>query len=100
LIALADLREIELVAYVPEAQLGQVHVGDAVQIQVDSYPGRTYAGTVTHVAEQAEFTPRNVSTQEERESLVYAVRVAVSNADRSLKPGMPADASFVQEGVR
>ncbi|MBN1642941.1 MAG: efflux RND transporter periplasmic adaptor subunit [Anaerolineae bacterium] len=94
LVTLADLSEVEVTIYVPEARLASVQLGDAVRVQVDSYPGRTYDGRVVHIAARAEYTPRNVATQQERANLVYAVQVAVPNDDRSLKPGMPADAAF------
>jgi hypothetical protein len=63
-------------------------------VKVDSYPGRIYEGTVVHIADRAEFTPRNVSTKEERVNLVFAVRIDLDNDDGSLKPGMPADATL------
>ncbi|MEA4909580.1 MAG: hypothetical protein VB089_18305, partial [Anaerolineaceae bacterium] len=63
-------------------------------IQVDSYPGVTFTGTVTHIADQAEFTPRNVQTVESRSATVYAVEISIPNPENQLKPGMPADATF------
>jgi HlyD family secretion protein len=50
---------------------------------------------VSHIADQAEFTPRNVSTKEERVNLVFAVEIRIANEDGALKPGMPADVTFV-----
>jgi HlyD family secretion protein len=94
LLTLASLREVEMVLYVPERDLGQAHVGQGVRVSVDSYPGRVFAGTVVRIANQAEFTPRNVATQEERLNTFYGMRVRLANPDGALKPGMPADATL------
>lgn len=94
IVRIADLSEVTLTLYVPETQIGQVAVGDAARIAVDSLPARAITGTVTHVADQAEFTPKNVQTRDARANLVFAVKVAVANPDGALKPGMPADATF------
>jgi multidrug efflux pump subunit AcrA (membrane-fusion protein) len=94
LATLADLRTVRLTVYLPQLHLGQVQVGDQAQVSVDSFPGRAFTGTVSHIADTAEFTPRNVATVEERVNLVYAVEIDLPNADGALKPGMPADALF------
>jgi multidrug resistance efflux pump len=99
LLHLADLGQVTLTVYVPEPDLGRVNLGQAVQVVVDSYPGRLFAGTVTQIAEQAEFTPKNVGTRQERANTVYAVKIALDNADGALKPGMPADATFCPGGA-
>jgi HlyD family secretion protein len=61
---------------------------------VDSFPGQTFEAAVVHIADQAEYTPRNVQTAEGRRTTVFAVKLAVENPDGKLKPGMPADVSF------
>jgi HlyD family secretion protein len=94
LLALADLDQVNLTLYVPQADLGGVSVGAPVSVTVDAYPERTFAGIVSFISSDAEYTPRNVQTREERVSLVFAVRVRVPNPDHALKPGMPADATF------
>ncbi len=96
LLTLADIDQVWLTAYVPENRLGWVAVGQSVSVAVDAYTGRIFEGRVSHIADQAEYTPRNVATQEERVSTVYAVEVAIANADHLLKPGMSADAVFVR----
>jgi multidrug resistance efflux pump len=93
LLTLGDLDEVTLTIYVPEDRLGQVHVGQQVEVRVDSFPERTFAGTVVAIAHEAEFTPRNVQTQEERVNMVFAVDVSIPNPDHALKPGLPADAT-------
>jgi HlyD family secretion protein len=97
LLSLGDLDQVTLTVYVPESSLGQVAIGQQVAVSVDSFPDRTFAGTVVAIANEAEFTPRNVQTQEERVNMVFAVDVRIPNPDHALKPGLPADAVIVTE---
>jgi HlyD family secretion protein len=92
LLSVANLDEVKLTVYIPEDELGRVYLGQQVEVQVDSFPGRVFTGTVCYISQQAEFTPRNVQTEEERVNMVFAVRVRLPNQDHLLKPGMPADA--------
>ena len=92
LLTLADLGDVYLTVYVPEDQIGQVQLGQPVSVTVDAYPERIFRGAVTFVSSQAEFTPKNVQTKEERVSMVFAVKIELPNPDHALKPGMPADA--------
>lgn len=96
LLTLAQLSDCEVKIYIPETKLGQVKLGQKVKIHSDSYPDKTYTGTVVHLSDQAEFTPKNVQTREERVRLVYAVKVSIPNPDFELKIGMPVDASLEQ----
>lgn len=91
LLIVGDLSRLTLTVYVPEDQYGQVYLGQEYPVSVDSFPGQTFTGVVTRIADQAEFTPRNVQTVSGRKSTVYAVRLSLTNPDLSLKPGMPAD---------
>jgi HlyD family secretion protein len=78
--------------YIREDRVGAVHLGQEAVITADTYPGKTYRGTVAFIASQAEFTPRNVQTTEERVKLVYAVKVRITqDSTYDLKPGIPAD---------
>jgi multidrug efflux pump subunit AcrA (membrane-fusion protein) len=97
LLTLGDLDQVTLTVYVPENRLGQVLIGQRVEVRVDSFPERVFTGTVVAIAHEAEFTPRNVQTQEERVNMVFAVDVQIPNPDHALKPGLPADAVIVQE---
>lgn len=90
---LADLDEVTLTVYVPEAELDRVSLGQEVEVTVDAY-SRAFDGQVVHIASEAEFTPKNVQTQEERVHMVFAVKVLLANPEHELKPGMPADAIF------
>jgi HlyD family secretion protein len=95
-VTLADLSVLDLNVFIPEAKVGFVDVGDPVEIAVDSYPGDIFRGKVKAIGSKAEFTPRNVESKEDRVTLVFKVTVKVPNGDGKLKPGMPADASFVE----
>lgn len=77
--------------YVKEDRLGSIRVGQKAEITTDTYPGKRYEGTVTFISSEAEFTPKNVQTQEERVKLVFGVKVRAKNVNDELKPGMPAD---------
>ncbi len=78
--------------YIQENRVGAIRLGSRAAISSDTYPGKTYPGEIAYIASEAEFTPKNVQTTEERVKLVYAVKVRVLE-DRSydLKPGLPAD---------
>jgi len=80
--------------FVPEPWLGLVKVGDQVRVRVDSFPGKDFDGTVEQVNRQAEFTPRNVQTVEDRVRQVFGVKVRLPNSDDRLRAGMAADVYF------
>ncbi len=78
--------------YMAENRLGAVRLGQKATIATDTYPNKRYGGEVAYIASQAEFTPKNVQTTEERVKLVYAVKVRITDDPHfELKPGMPAD---------
>jgi HlyD family secretion protein len=85
--------------YVREDRIGAVKLGQRASISTDTYPDSSYPGTVSYIASQAEFTPRNVQTTEERVTLVYAVKVRITgDSGNNLKPGMPADVKLGGNG--
>ncbi len=88
---LAELARPKLRVFIPESLIGRIKLGAAAEVSVDAYPGRKFPGKVTFVSPEAEFTPKNVQTQEERVKQVFAVDVRMDNNDGTLKPGMPAD---------
>jgi HlyD family secretion protein len=94
LMSIARLDRLWIRVYIPEPDLPLVRVGQPAAVYVDAFPGRAFAGTVTEIGQQAEFTPRNVQTREERVKLVFAVKITMDNPERLLKPGMPADAEI------
>jgi HlyD family secretion protein len=88
---LGDLENPWIKVYVKEDKYGLVKLGQQAKVSVDSFRGKTYEGTVTFIASEAEFTPKTVQTDEERVKLVFGVKVKVKNQGGELKPGMPAD---------
>lgn len=96
LFTLAQLDDLMITVYVPEDRYGEIMLGQTAQVMVDSFPGEAFPGLVVHIADQAEFTPRNVQTQEGRRSTVFAIKLKIENPEGKLKPGMPADVAFDQ----
>lgn len=94
LLTLVQVADLTITVYVPEDRYGAIRLGQPVEVQVDSFPGRSFEATVVRIADQAEFTPRNVQTEEGRRTTVFAVELAVANQASELKPGMPADVVF------
>ena len=94
LLTLGKLDSLSITVYIPEDQYGQIKLGQSASVTVDSFPGQTFDAKVTYIANQAEFTPRNVQTSEGRATTVYGVKLSVSNVDGKLKPGMPADVTW------
>jgi len=92
LLTLADLSQVTLTVYVAEPNIDQVSVGQQVEVFVDTFPGHSFEGHIIFIADEAEFTPKNVQTKEERVNTVFAVKIKLENEERRLKPGMPADA--------
>jgi len=93
-VTLADLDHVWLRAYVAETDLGRIRWGQAATVHTDTYPGRAYPGQISFIASEAEFTPKSVETHKERVTLVYRIKIDVSNPNHELKPGMPADATI------
>ena len=90
-LVIGKLNRVYLTVYIPEDQYGMVKLGQIVNIEVDSFPSQTFTGEVTYIADEAEFTPRNVQTFEGRKTTVFAVKISIENQNLDLKPGMPAD---------
>jgi HlyD family secretion protein len=86
-----NLNDCWVKVYVPSPQLGLIRLGQAVEVQIDAYPNRVFAGTIKEIGQNAEFTPRQSITQKERANLVFYVKVKIDNSEGILKPGMPAD---------
>jgi len=100
LFVITDLDTVKLTIYVPETDLGNIRLGEKARISIDSSPGAVYTGAVTYISPVAEFTPRDIQTQDERVKLVYAVKIEIPNPEGIFKPGMPADAAFDRIGGR
>jgi HlyD family secretion protein len=93
-LTLANLSDLTLTVYIPEDRYGEVSLGQTVSVAVDSFPAETFSATVIHIADRAEFTPRNVQTVEGRKTTVFAIKLRLDDPAGKLKPGMPADVIF------
>lgn len=94
IVSVVDITQVEVTVYMPEFDLDEADLGDFVQVQFDAYPERSYVGVVSHISDQAEFTPRNIQTPDERVILVYPVRIRIANPGDDLKPGLTVDVIF------
>jgi HlyD family secretion protein len=94
-LSIGNLEDLTVTVYLPENRYGQVALGGIAELRIDSYPDEVFEAVVTRISDQAEYTPRNVQTQEERQNTVYAVKLSVKNVGGKLKPGMPADVTFL-----
>lgn len=97
---IATIRTVDQVyvtVYVPEPLLSQIQVGQRAEVYVDGRPDTAFSGRIAQISQEAEFTPKNVQTKEQRVKLVYAVKLDVRNSDGILKPGMPADVNLLLE---
>ncbi|MDY0221970.1 MAG: efflux RND transporter periplasmic adaptor subunit [Desulfobacterium sp.] len=93
-VTVGDLVNVWLRGYINETDLGRVKVGQIVRVTTDTYPDKRYEGRISFISPEAEFTPKNVQTTEERVKLVYRIKVNITNPEMELKPGMPADAEI------
>lgn len=92
--SLGRLDNLTITVYIPEDRYGEVKLGQSADMTVDPFPGETFTATVYHIADQAEFTPKNVQTVSGRKSTVFAIKLQVEDPQGKLKPGMPADVTF------
>jgi HlyD family secretion protein len=88
---IGDLSDCWVKIYIPSTFLGKVRLDQEAEVRIDAYPGRVFAGRVREIAGQAEFTPRQTITKDERANLVFALKVALENGEGIFKPGMPAE---------
>jgi HlyD family secretion protein len=93
-LTMADLTQLNLTVYIPEGRYGEITLGQKVEVTVDSFPDLIFTATVVKIADQAEYTPRNVQTVEGRTATMFAIKLQVDDPDGKLKPGMPADVVF------
>lgn len=94
---IADLSVVTLTVYLPGPQIASIRLNQEALVTVDGLPDRRFSGRVSHIADEAEFTPKNVQTSEARSRLVYAVEITLSNDEGIFKIGMPADAILEEE---
>jgi len=89
--------QLYVMVYVPQTEIGQVHIGDKAEVSVDSFPHRSFPARVEQIRQQAEFLPRNVQTREERVHEVMGVKLRVDNRSNLLRAGVNADVKFLPE---
>jgi HlyD family secretion protein len=97
IVTIGDIDHPWLRGYISETDLGKVKIGSKAKVTTDSYPGKVYNGRVTFISSEAEFTPKQIQTQQERVKLVYRVKIEMENPNRELKSNMPADAEILLE---
>jgi HlyD family secretion protein len=93
-VTLAELDSVYVMIYIQEKEMGRVRLGDPADVVIDAFPGRPFPGKVTYISPEAEFTPKNVQTKQDRVKLVFGVKVEIENKEGLLKPGLPADATI------
>ncbi|NOY28413.1 MAG: HlyD family efflux transporter periplasmic adaptor subunit, partial [Oligoflexia bacterium] len=89
LASMVDISVAKAAFYLPNADLAAASLGGSAQVYADAWPDRVFVGSISTIATQPEFTPRNIQTRTDRDLLVYRVEVSVDNADSALRPGMP-----------
>ncbi|TCS82456.1 HlyD family secretion protein [Tepidibacillus fermentans] len=94
LFTLLNPKKLNVKVYIPENKLNQVKIGNPALLRVDAYPNKTFKGKITFISDQAEYTPQNVQTPDERTKLVFEVVVEPTDGWNELKPGMPVDLTF------
>jgi HlyD family secretion protein len=94
IVTISGLDSVYVMIYVTEQELGRVRLGDAADVKIDAFPEKVFSGKVTYISPEAEFTPKNVQTKEDRVKLVFGVKVEIENKEGLLKPGLPADATI------
>jgi len=88
---IGDLYNLYCSIYIPEDKYGKIFLNQEVTLTVDSYPDKEFEGFVSNISDEAEFTPKNIQTKEERVTTVYKITISIENPGLELKPGMPAD---------
>jgi len=91
---IGQLDALRITVYLPEDRYGGISLGEQAQVTVDTFPGHHFVAMVSRIADEAEFTPRNVQTEEGRRTMVFAVELSVVDPEQKLRPGMPASVAF------
>jgi HlyD family secretion protein len=93
-VTVADIAHVWVRAYINQTDLGRIRFGQKIAVRTDTFPDKTYEGTIGFIASEAEFTPKTVQTTKERVKLVFRIKIDLANPNDELKPGMPADATI------
>lgn len=89
---IGDLARPWMRAYIPASALGRIRLGQTATVKTDSYPDKTYQGRIVFIAEEAEFTPKQIQTPDQRSRLVYRIKIQLENTRQELKLNMPCEA--------
>ncbi len=92
IVTFMDMENLYAKVYVAEQDIAKVKLGDPARLYADGFSGRYFDADVSRVSQQAEFTPRDIHMPDERTKLVFAIKLAIRDAEGILKPGMPVDA--------
>ena len=95
LLSLARLNDLTITVYIPEIDNGKIKLGQNAMVSVDAFPGETFNATVAQISNQPVFLPRTTQTASGSTTTVYAIQLELKDTSGKIKPGMPADVSFV-----
>ncbi len=95
IVTVTETDKVDVMIYVSEEELARVKLGQRAKVTIDGMPGKTFDGKVAYISPEAEFTPKNIQTKDDRIKLVFGVKVEVPNTGDQLKRGLPADATLV-----
>jgi HlyD family secretion protein len=95
LFKIADLSKVKVTIYISETEIGKIKLGQKPEIKIDSFPDKSFEGKVIYISPEAEFTPKNIQTKDERTKLVFAVKIEIPNTQQELKTGTPADVKII-----
>jgi HlyD family secretion protein len=94
LFKISNLQTVNLVVYLTEIELAKIKLGQTADVTIDAFKNKVYKGRIIYISPEAEFTPKNIQTEDERTKLVFGVKIEIPNPQYELKPGMPADATI------
>jgi HlyD family secretion protein len=94
ILTVSALDRVFLRVFVSEKELGRIRLGETAEVRIDAFPEMALAGKIVYISPEAEFTPKNVQTKEDRVKLVFGVKIEIDNREGYLKPGLPADAAI------
>ena len=99
-LSIIDLDYVYLRAYVPDAQIGRVRIGQKAKVMLDSSVKHPLEGTVIQIDPEASFTPENIYFRDDRVKQVFGIKILIHQPERFAKPGMPADAEIEIDSPR
>ncbi len=92
ILKIIDTEKAYLYVYIPEKEIGLVKIGELAEVRIDSFPERKFIGKIVYISPEAEFTPKQIQTEDERTKLVFKMKIELENKESIFKVGMPADA--------